>query len=398
MQTDRRTTHRIRRFITMATLAVGLVAWLGSDQTSASAGVFENGEYWIGSYRGELVDPEPVIEFGTLNIVGNTWDAAGMRFPGDDPYTIGLSIDSITPVANGYYHVLGTRDVSEDFDVTVAAVPTLFCETPPLYENETGMTLGLPKATAPVTDDFDGHWKHFCLESGIDDNEQPYAWSSIANIELNAATGEGTHQYPGEPADPFDWSVDTASATFTVTLGTDEFEIGVGREGMMFRAGPQIRTDESDPRDLALELFLKTNTGRVAEEVVGRYALQFLSTDEELSHWFTSRGILSINADGTFHVEFEPNAAIGRPDGWTDDGTWTMDDTGRVLAQSLEGGSPVEGQLSLSGDVLVMANQGEDDDRECQFIVAIQIVPEPSVLFLLISALPVLLLGRRRLK
>ena len=67
-------------------------------------------------------------------------------------------------------------------------------------------------------------------------------------------------------------------------------------------------------------------------------------------------------------------------------------------AQSLEGGAPVEGQLSLSGDVLAMANASEQEDPECQLIVAIQIVPEPSLLLLLISALPFLLLGRRWLK
>ena len=370
-------TSQTRNLIAMATLAMAAIICLTPCHGPASAAVFENGQYWIGRYGADPWDIQPSIEFGELVIDGNAWTHTSQTFP---------SSGSFSP--------------HDGFDL--------------------GMTVVLPKVENPAAN-LDGHWVHAMfrtgtyIEPGPPETSYPYAAAHLAEILLEATSetsGTGIHQDPGDDPnddpDNFTWSVNSTSATMTVSIFQDpnpsepfNFDIGICDGGMMFRAGLEIGETTTD--DLSMDLFIKSGSGRTEQEAVGHYDVQVLMSDSGLSQWNTYRGTISLAIgtgieDNIYHIDFEPDAMGYEPDGWSDDGTWSMDDTGRISFYGLDASIPdVFGQLNLTGDVFVAIDSADASDHECSLIIATH-APEPSVLLLLISAGPVLLLARRKLK
>ena len=362
----------------------------------ASAAVFENGQYWIGGYRADPLNVEPTIESGTLEIDANTWTNTGQS-TSEGSYTSIITVDSITPLANGYYRVEGTENGGNIFDTTVAATASLYCESTHVYDgsDRLGMTLVLPKADNPLTEDFDGVWKQISFRTGMDVNGR-YAEAQTAQITLSSATATGSHQAPDGTIDTFTWTEDSAASTVTVTLDSApvSFDIGIAEGGLMFRAGLEV--GETDPNELCMDLFVQVECGRDEQEAVGRYALQTLMANEELSLWDTLNGILSIEADGSYTIDFEPDAMGYEDEGWSEAGTWSMTSEGCITFQNDEDGGTVAGYLTPSGKAIVGADPQDGPQENCSLVVATQIVPEPAISLLLLSAVTLLLFVRHR--
>ena len=388
MRMDHELKNRTRNLLAMANLAMAAIICL--VPCHVSAGVFEDGQYWIGEYMADPVDIQPGIDSGQLVMDGNTWTQTGQYSPGGSSYTEIITIDSLTPMADGYYQIQGQEN-GEAVCANVAVTPTLACEADASYTgDDLGITIILPKAVNPDAAGLDGHWAHISFRTEVD-GSQKSAESQIEDIQLDATLLTGTHQNSGGDSDDFSWSLDPASSVVTVDMGQDiSFEIGVGNGGLMFRAGPEI--GGSDPNELSWDMFVKTGSSRDAQDAVGRYAVQMLESDAVLAEWNTNRGILSLNADGSFHVDLEPDAMGLDSDGSSEDGTWSMDGQGCITFYQ-DTVNLFSGHLSLTGDVIVAVDSGVADDRS--LIVATHVVPEPSILLLLISAGPGLLFVRR---